>query len=458
MIKINTLLTLLLMLGSSKLFAAYQLPEYEKIILGNGLTLYLMSQHEVPLIDISLVVKTGAVNDGQQAGLSRLTIKNLAMGSQNLNKNQLESKLDFIGADLYNTSNLEFSQLGASFAAKDKELVLPILRDLAIKPKFDAGEFNHFKKRHLLEIEQNKESPKSVIDNYFNQLLFGPSGYGANAMGREASIAAITLADIKAYHHQWYQPKNAALVAVGDFSTKEMKKQLTDLFSSWQNHSPLAATPKTEIKPVKAAKVLLVNKEDAIESTFLIGGRGIRRSNPDLVGISVVNTILGGRFTSWLNDELRVNAGLTYGAGSDFTSYSRDGTFSIFTFTKTETTVAAIDLALKTYHRLWQQGIDEKTLASAKAYVKGQFPPRFETSSQLANLLVKMYGYGFDQSYINNFEQQVDSLTVDKARQLINKYFPRENLQFVVIGKADKIRDKIAKYGQLTEVGIKDPG
>ena len=116
-------------------------------------------------------------------------------------------------------------------------------------------------------------------------------------------------------------------------------------------------------KPLTQAKVLLVNKEDAIESTFTIGGLGIARNTPDLVGISVINTILGARFTSWLNDELRVNSGLTYGARSNFTYYSQSGSFAISSFTKTATTVEAIDLALKTYDRLWEQGIDEETLA-----------------------------------------------------------------------------------------------
>jgi zinc protease len=97
-------------------------------------------------------------------------------------------------------------------------------------------------------------------------------------------------------------------------------------------------------------------------------------------------------------------------------------------------------------------------LASAKAYVKGQFPPKFETSTELAALLVNMYGYQFDESYINTFEQQVDSLTIEKTKQLIGQYFPQENLQFVVIGQADAIRDKLTKYGKITEVNINDIG
>ena len=138
--------------------------------------------------------------------------------------------------------------------------------------------------------------------------------------------------------------------------------------------------------------------------------------------------------------------------------YQQDGIFYISSFTKTETTFDAIDLALKTYERLWQQGIDQQTLDSAKAYLKGQFPPRYETAEQLAGLLGQMFVYDFDASYINNFEQQVNSLDLQTTRALIKKHFPRENLQFVLIGKSEEIRDQAKKYGDVRELEITDPG
>jgi len=181
-------------------------------------------------------------------------------------------------------------------------------------------------------------------------------------------------------------------------------------------------------------------------------------SNEDQTQLDVINTILGGRFTSWLNDELRVNAGLTYGARSRFAQYKLTGTFYISTFTQTKNTEAAIDLALKTYNKLFEKGIDEQTLLSAKNYVKGQFPPEYETAGSLAGFLTQKYIYGLDDSIINDFENEVNELTVKKANELINKYFPKENLQFVMIGKADEIRDKVAKYGEVTERSIDEDG
>lgn len=325
-------------------------------------------------------------------------------------------------------------------------------------PRFEQAEFDKLKQRHLLNLQQNKERPRSVINNYFNRLVFGSEGYGSVVQGDNQSIEALSLTEVKQHYSKWYQPNNSAIIVVGDFNSQLMKTELNKLFGTWKNAQPINKKAINKTVASKKSKLLLVDKPDARQSTFLIGGKGIRRGNEDSVGISVINTILGARFTSWLNDELRVNAGLTYGARSRFSSYSQDGSFAISTFTKTETTVEAMDLAIKTYARLWEKGIDEATLKSAKAYVKGQFPPKFETSTELAALLVNMYGYQFDESYINTFEQQVDSLTVEKTKQLISKYFPQDNLQFVVIGQAEAIREKLTKYGEVSEISIQDVG
>ena len=135
------------------------------------------------------------------------------------------------------------------------------------------------------------------------------------------------------HYQQWYQPSNSAVIVVGDFDSQQMKKQLKTLFASWRNTKKVTATKIAKVAKPTQSTLLLVNKPDARQSTFLIGGKGIAQSNSNRVGISVINTILGARFTSWLNDELRVNAGLTYGARSRFSSYSQDGSFAISTFT-----------------------------------------------------------------------------------------------------------------------------
>ena len=439
--------------------AAFKVPAYQKFILPNGLTIYLMEQHEVPVISLSAIIPAGAIYDGDKSGLASLTAAGLQYGTKNYSKTKIEEELDFIGASLNTYANKESAGLSSKFAAKDADKVLPILKEVLVDPVFDQDEFEKERKRVLASLDQAKLSPRNVINAYWDKFIFGDHVYANPVSGSPATVGKFTIEDLRAFYRSNYSPQGAAIAIVGDFNSQEMKVRLGALFGGWKKSAiaqkALAAQP---VKAIQSSRVLLVNKEDARETTFYIGGIGIRRDNPDFVAIDVVNTVFGGRFTSWLNDELRVNSGLTYGARSGFSPLKHSGTFSISTFTATKTTEATLDKALQVLDSLHKKGIDEKTLTSAKNYVKGQFPPKYETASQLAGLLTQMFWYGFDESYINNFQANVDGLTVAKSKEIINKYFPRDNLQFVLIGKSEDIKSIAAKYGPVTEKQIKADG
>jgi zinc protease len=436
----------------------YKLPVYEKFKLPNGLVIYLMEQHEVPVISVSAILPAGAIYDGEQSGLASLTAAGLKHGTRSMTKAKLDEELDFLGASVNTYASKESSGLAAKFAAKDKDKILTIIKEILLDPVFDSTEFNKEKKRLLVSLEQQKESPRSVIGAYFDKFLYGEHVYGNIVQGKISTVTPLTTADLKKFYSTNYRPDGSAISIAGDFNAKEMKAKLTALFSSWKKgpkntgSNPAAAT----INKPGENRVLLVNKEDAKETTFFIGAPGIARNNPDYVAIDVVNTLFGGRFTSMLNDELRVNSGLTYGANSRFSALKNGGSFIISTFTASKTTEPAIDKALEVLNKLHSTGIDEKSLSSAKNYVKGQFPPRFETASQLAGLMTQMFWYNFDESFINNFEKNVDGLTLDKAKEIIAKYFPKDKLQFVLVGKAADIRKIAEKYGKVKEVEMKE--
>jgi predicted Zn-dependent peptidase len=446
------------LLFAGALFAQdYKLPPYEKFKLKNGLTVYLMEQHEVPVMNVSVIIPAGAIYDGEKAGLASLTASGLKYGTRNYPKAKLDEELDFIGATVNTFASKEAANLSAKFAVKDKDKVLDIIRELLTEPVFDSIEFAKEKKRVLVNLEQAKESPRQVIGSYFDKFLYGDHVYGNVVAGRISSVTGITVEDLKKFYKDNYSPNGSAISLVGDFDAKEMKAQLTKLFSGWpggkQSQANLASKP---VMPPSGNRVLLINKDDAKETTFYIGGPGISRNNPDFVAISVVNTLFGGRFTSMLNDELRVNTGLTYGANSQFIPLKNAGSFVISTFTAMKTTEPAIDKALEVLNRLHEKGIDETSLTSAKNYVKGQFPPRYETAGQLAGLLTQMFWYNFDESFINNFQKNVDGLTVEKAKLIIAQYFPKDKLQFVMVGKASEIKKIAEKYGPVTQVEIKE--
>ena len=433
----------------------FKLPAYQQFTLKNGLKVYLVEQHEVPTISVSVIMPAGAIYDGEKAGLASLTATALKHGTKNFPKALLDEELDFIGASVNTYASKESAGLSATFAAKDRNKVLNIIQELLTAPVFDTAEFSKEKSRTLVQLEQAKESPRAVIGSYFDKFLYGDHVYGNIINGTVTTVSGLSANDLKKFYQANYIPNGSAIAIAGDFNSKEMKAVITKLFSSWKkgNQSNTELAKLTISKPVNN-RVLLINKDDAKETTFYIGAPGISRNNPDYVSIEVINTLFGGRFTSMLNDELRVNTGLTYGARSGFSPLKNGGSFSISTFTAKETTEQAIDKALEVLQTLHQKGVDETSLTSAKNYVKGQFPPRYETSSQLASLMTQMFWYNFVESFINNFHKNVDGLTTAKAKEIIATYFPKDKLQFVVVGRSAEIKKLVEKYGPVTEVEI----
>lgn len=449
-------------LGLATALAAqtYKLPAYEKFVLPNGLTVYLMEHHEVPMISVSMVVDGGAVHDPEgKSGLAAATAEALRFGAGARSKAQLDEELDFTGASLVTFAGKESAGLRASFAAKDQALVFSILKDLLIAPQFDPTELTNYLARTRDELGQAKESPRSVIGSYWNAFLYAGHPYAKPTGGTPEGLGAITRADVAAFYAARYRAGSSAIAIVGDFKLADMKRQVTEWLGGWKTPKPEKATYGAPALSSDGARVLLVDKPDARETTFYIGGKGgVHYTSPDYVSLSVINTVLGGRFTSWLNDQLRVNSGLTYGARSQFATYHLGSTFQISTFTKVSSTEAAIDLALVVLDSLHRVGIDETTLKSAQNYVKGDFPTNYETASQLSALLTSFFELGYNEAFINSFQQQVDGLTVARCRELVAKYIPRDKLQFVLIGKAEAIGELAKKYGTVTQKPIAESG
>jgi predicted Zn-dependent peptidase len=437
--------------------AQFKLPHYKTYTLKNGLTVFLLEKKNSPLISLSFVVNAGSIKDGEHFGLAAFTSEALKFGTKSFSKSEIDSIFNFYGSELRTNSTYDFSLVSTTLIKDYFDTLFNVFTDVILNPKFDETEINKRKKRWIAELEQAKESPRAVIGYYFNSLIFEGGYYSNPTYGLKSTVGNISSEIIKSFYQQNYHPEHSALVVVGDFKYSEMKNKIEKVFENWKPASnkiiyDIRLAPKSFSKP----RVYLVDKEDASETSFLIGGYGIPMSNNDKTKIDVINTILGGRFTSWLNDELRVNAGLTYGAGSSFNSYTHTGTFAISSFTQTINTEAAIDLALKTYNKLFEKGIDQESLTSAKNYIKGHFPPNFETSNQLAFFFVQKFIYGLDDTYINDFEKTINALSVEETNKLILKYFPKENLQFTIVGKASEIEKVVSKYGEIIQINIKE--
>jgi predicted Zn-dependent peptidase len=287
--------------------------------------------------------------------------------------------------------------------------------------------------------------------------LFEGHPYGLPVSGSEASLAVLEHAALRRYYEDHVGADRLILAIVGDFRTSVMKRLATRAFANWRRTKAALSTPP-EPRAVGARRVLLVDAPESVQSYFWAGALGVPRNDPRRPALDVVNTLFGGRFTSMLNTELRIRTGLSYGASSGFARMKHAGSWEMSSFTKTETTIEAIDLAFQTLEKLHADSLDPAMIESAKAYVQGQFPLAFETAAQWAQQLAALELYGLDRDYIDGYAAALESVSPERAAEVIDAVFPRgDAVVMVVIGQAAKIRDGLRKYGPVVEMKLSDP-
>ncbi len=436
-----------------------KLPAYKKLKLKNGMTVFLMEKHQVPMVSFSFVVRAGSVADpAGKEGTASLTASLLRKGTQKRTADQIAEEVDFLGGQLAAGASLDFTSGRAEFMKKDVSQGMDILADVLIHPVFPETEVTKLIRQEADGIKSAKDRAQQVVGLYFAHYLYGAHPYGRPTDGDENSLKAITRADIAQFHQTYYTPGNTILAVAGDFEPAEMEKLVNEKFGAWAGKAP-AVAPLAQPAAFKGNKLLLVDKPDSTQTYYMVGNVGITRDNPDRVYIEVVNTLFGGRFTSMINSELRIKSGLTYGAASGFQQRKLPGPFFITTYTANKNTEKALDLTLEVIKRLQEKGITEEELQSAKAYLKGQYPPRIETSDALANLLTQLEFYGLDEKEVNEYYARIDSMDMATARRVIKQYFLGNDFVFVLVGKAGEIEPMVKKYApQMDKKAITDLG
>jgi predicted Zn-dependent peptidase len=422
--------------------------------------LYLAPRSGVPLVHFRILVKGGTESDPQTLpGLSAITAELLDRGAGTRTADQFSDQLDSLGGVFRAHSDELATEITAEFLEKDFDRGLGLLADAVLRPTFAEPEVKKVIAQQMDAIKAARDNPQAAIGRYWSSFFFG----AAHPYGRpadERALDRIQRKDVVDYHRQMYTGRNLVIIVTGQFDPAAARAKIAQVFGSapagleytWLRDAPLPSA--------SGPRLLLVDKPDATQTYFRIGTPGVQRTNPDRVPLLLVNTLFGGRFTSILNDELRVNSGLTYGATSAFQQARLTGAFSINTFTRTEATGKAIDLAIDLLKRFHEHGITSEQLESVKAYVKGTYPPRrLETIDQIAQTLGELELFGLPRDEVDMFFQRVDSVSLADANQVIRKYYRPENLTFVLVGNAAKIRDSAAKYApKMIERSIKDPG
>ncbi len=411
--------------------------------LGNGLSLMVVEQHELPVADFIMLVRTGGEADPSRlGGLASLTADMLDEGTRTRNALQIADQTAFLGADLSTSSGWDRSVVSLHTTTAQLDSALALFADVVLNPAFPETELARVQKERLTSLLQLEDYGPAIADRVFEKVVFGSHNpYGHPLSGTRESVAGVTRSDVSSFYSTYYRPNNATLVVVGDVKPDDVGRRAEALFGAWKR-GEIPATRYGPVPPARSRTIYLVDKPGAAQSSFRIGGVGVARSTPDYFAIEVMNTILGGSFTSRLNQSLRETHGYTYGAFSGFSMRSEPGPFTA----EAEIVAAKTDSALLVFMaelRGIRDTVPETELSKAKQLLQLQLPGDFETTRSIASRLVPVAIYDLPLDFYNQYVGRIGAVSQSDVQRVAREEIRPDSFDIVIVGD-----------GKLVEQGL----
>ncbi len=412
----------------------FKIPQVKRLRLRNGLPVILAESHKLPLVNVSLVVKTGSsANPKDKAGLASLVANMLDEGTKKRTAKEIAAEINQLGATLSTYATWDASAIALSTMSENLERALPVFADVSLAPAFPEEDFKRVVDNLRSSLAQRKDYPSVVANQVFARTLWGDGHpFGWPDSGTETSIAAIDRADVKRFYDTHYAPNNAVLVVSGDVTEKQIRGLIEPLLAGWR--------PK-KLVPVRVAKgaapektsIVLVEKAGAPQSSIRVGLPGVERKNADYHRALVTNQILGGTFRR-LTMNLRETKGWTYGIGSQFDARKQGGPWVVSGEFVAAHTADAVDEIIKEIEKLRTEDVTDKELGEVKDEIVGAFPARFATADQLASQMAGIAVYDLPPNELDTFTKKISAVTKADVRKTAQKLLRPDNLLIVVVG------------------------
>ena len=435
-----------------------KLPAIQKQRLSNGLAVWIVEHHEVPLAQINLIVRSGSAADPiGKYGVGSLTAAMLDEGAGTRSSLDLADAIEFLGANLSTSSSFDASSIRMSVPVSKLAEALPLMSDIALRPSFPVSELDRLRKERLTGLLQARDNAGALIQLAFPRIVFGPTHrYGTSANGLPATIEALTVDDLKTFYRSHFRPDNATLLVVGDLAPATALPMLEKAFGNWKadGMAPLVADVPSAPQLTKR-QVYLVDKPDAAQSQIRIGWVGVSRSTPDYAVLEVLNTVLGGSFTSRLNQNLREKNGYAYGASSGFDMRLSAGPFLASAGVQTDKTADALKEFFNELNGILTP-VPPDELAKARNYVALGFPGEFETTGDMARKLEELVIYNLPDTTFSDFVPSVTAVTAADLQRAAARFIQPERMAVVVVGDLKLIEGPIRalNLGPITRVPV----
>jgi len=424
---------------------ALRLPAVQTTTLPNGLTLAVVEMHKVPVVDVQLLVDAGAARDPSTApGLATFTATMLQQGAGARSALDVADEAAFLGAQLGTGATFDGASASIHVPRRRLEAALDLLADVVLRPSFADSEIARQRELRAAQLVQQRDEPVAVASIAFPAIVYGRGHpYGHPLNGTDSATARLARDGVAEFYRTYYRPNAARLLIVGDVTLAEARRLAAARFGGWER-GDVPAFPSPPPPPRAAARtVYLIDKPGAAQSVVRIGHAGPARTTPDWFALEVLNTIVGGAFTSRLNQNLRETHGYTYGAFSQFAPRRLNGAFVALASVVTAKTDSSLVEFLKELRRIRDEAVAPPELAKAKAYLTLGLPGDFETTGGAAARFRELLAFGLPLDYYDHYVDRINAITGADVQRVAREYIDPDHFDIVVVGDRSQIESGI---------------
>jgi len=428
----------------------FRFPPFLRTRLSNGLAVAAARLPDVPLVSLEVVTPAGGQFDpAGQEGIATLTAALLDEGTARRSSIELAATAERLGGYIATGADWDVGFLATGLLAEHRAAGLELLADIASFPTFPEAEIERVKRQRLAEILRRSHDPSALADDRFAREVFRGTVYSHRLIGEEESLSRLDRDTLRTFYQDHYGLAGSVLIAVGDFDPEELLREAESAFAGGPT-APAPAPP--EIRPVAQAglAVHIVDRPGAAQTELRLGHSGIARTHPDYIPLVVLNTLLGGKFTSRINMNLRERHGYTYGATSRFVARMGPGPFLVNAAVATESTGAAAREVLHELRLIREALIEPEELDETQSYMIGVFPYTVQTIGDLAKRLETMSLFDFPDDYYTRYLERIANVTRQELLEMARRHIDPERLVIVAVGPADILEKQLEKVGPVT--------
>ncbi|MCP2597232.1 insulinase family protein, partial [Candidatus Aminicenantes bacterium AC-335-G13] len=435
-----------------------KLPKVERVVLKNGMVVYLVEDHDLPMIEVSAMIKVGSKYEpSDKIGLARITGRVMRTGgTESKTGDKIDEELESIAAEISTSIGVSVGRAYMSVLKESFDKAISIFADILMNPIFSEDKIELAKVEEKTAISRRNDNVMEIASREFAKLIYGPESPYARHPEYE-TIDNITREDLIAFHKKYFHPNNVILGVWGDFKTKEMIKKLERAFRDWKPEKidfPHEPKVSLELKP----SVNLIKKPDVNQTNIRIGHIGVRRDNPDYFALRVLTEILGGSFSSRLFRKVRSDLGLAYAVWGVFgANYDYPGMFFAGCSTKSQSTCQAIRAIINEIKKIVEEGVTSEELKKAKDSILNSFVFNFDTKREIVERLMTYEYYGYPSDFLQRYKRNIEKVTKEDILRAARKYIHPDKLVILAVGNAEDFDCSLSEFGPVNEIDITIP-